>query len=463
MVNDEIPGCEADLGMEVFLTTTRGVGGRLKRFAEDFVVQEISNHPPQVDGGRYVVAKVTATNWEMNRLVRHISRSLGISRNLVHFAGTKDKRAVTTQLMTMEADAQAVRDLHIHQVLIEDVYTSNKRLNIGDLVGNRFQVKVRDTVLQGEELRTEASATKAQLDQIGGYPNFFGLQRFGSVRPITHLVGREIVRNDMEGAVMWYVGNPNEDENQEAQEARRRLQETRDFEEALRTFPSQLTFERTVIGYLVRNPGDYVGAIRVLPGNLQMMFVHAYQSYMFNRILSERLRRGMPLDRPLVGDVVLPADKNGLPDHDKYVPVTDQNLDLVQRHVRDRKAFVIRRAVRTGQRVLHRGDGGDRACGGGVRRAEAAGFQGAGDPGVQLARQPTRAAVTLQGPGAEGRRGRAGRVVHAGQGLLRHRPPARDHEVRDARLLIHYNRLMSRSRLSSSSSRSALGAALSGA
>ena len=340
MVNDEIPGCEADLGMEVFLTTTRGVGGRLKRHAEDFVVQEISNHPPRVDGGRYVVAKVTATNWEMNRLVRHISRSLGISRNLVHFAGTKDKRAVTTQLMTMEADAQAVRDLHIHQVLIEDVYTSNKRLNIGDLVGNRFQVKVRDTVLQGEELRTEALATKAQLDQVGGFPNFFGLQRFGSVRPITHLVGREIVRNDMEGAVMWYVGNPNEDENQEAQEARRRLQETRDFEEALRTFPSQLTFERTVIGYLVRNPGDYVGAIRVLPGNLQMMFVHAYQSYMFNRILSERLRRGMPLDRPLVGDVVLPADKNGLPDHDKYVPVTEQNLDLVQRHVRDRKAFV---------------------------------------------------------------------------------------------------------------------------
>ncbi len=340
MVKDEIPGSEADLGMEVFLTATRGVGGRLKRYAEDFVVEEISNHPPQVEGGKYVVAKVTATNWEMNRLVRQISRSLGISRNLVHFAGTKDKRAVTTQLMTMEADAQAVRDLHIHQVLIQDVYTSNKRLNIGDLVGNRFQVKVRDTVLQGEELRSEALATKAQLDQVGGFPNFFGLQRFGSVRPITHLVGREIVRNDMEGAVMWYVGNPNEDEDEEAQEARRHLQETRDFEEALRTFPSKLTFERTVIGYLVRNPGDYVGAIRVLPGNLQMMFVHAYQSYMFNRILSERLRRGMPLDRPLVGDVVLPADRNGLPDHDKYVPVTDQNLDLVQKHVRERKAFV---------------------------------------------------------------------------------------------------------------------------
>ena len=97
---------------------------------------------------------------------------------------------------------------------------------------------------------------------------------------------------------MWYVGNPNEDENEEAQEARRLLQETRDFEEALRTFPPKLTFERTVIGYLVRNPGDYVGAIRVLPGNLQMMFVHAYQSFMFNRILSERMRRGIAARPP---------------------------------------------------------------------------------------------------------------------------------------------------------------------
>jgi tRNA pseudouridine13 synthase len=70
------------------------------------------------------------------------------------------------------------------------------------------------------------------------------------------------------------------------------------------------------------------------------MFVHAYQSFMFNRILSERIKRGFPLDRPLVGDVVLPADRNGLPDHDKYVPVTELNIDLVDKHVREGRAFV---------------------------------------------------------------------------------------------------------------------------
>ncbi len=71
-----------------------------------------------------------------------------------------------------------------------------------------------------------------------------------------------------------------------------------------------------------------------------MMFVHAYQSYLFNRILSERIRRGLPLNQPLVGDVVLPVDKDGLPDHDKYIPVTKTNLDLVATQVRNGRACV---------------------------------------------------------------------------------------------------------------------------
>ncbi len=113
-----------------------------------------------------------------------------------------------------------------------------------------------------------------------------------------------------------------------------------DLEAAMREFPRTLTFERMLIGWLLRNPGDWSGAIRTLPPNLQMMFVHAYQSYLFNLILSERIRRGIPLDRPIVGDVVLPADRTGYADHDKPVPVTKFNLDLVEKSVRERKAYL---------------------------------------------------------------------------------------------------------------------------
>ena len=88
--------------------------------------------------------------------------------------------------------------------------------------------------------------------------------------------------------------------------------------------PRTLMFERIVVGHLAQKPGDYSGAIMAMPRNLQMMFVHAYQSYLFNRIVSERIRRGLPLNEPLVGDVVLPVDKDGLPDHDKYIPVRSE-------------------------------------------------------------------------------------------------------------------------------------------
>lgn len=349
---------ESDLGMEVFYTDTPGIGGRLKVQAEDFVVDEISQTLPRADNGKYVIATVTSTNWEMNRLVRQLSKALGISRNKIGFAGTKDKRAVTTQLLSFEAPLEEVTALRIHQVEIRDAFRSPKHLTIGDLVGNRFHLKVRECSLKGEELASAVNTTKTELDALRGFPNFFGPQRFGSIRPITHLVGRSIVKGDIEGAVLWYVAQPDEEEDDASREARERLQKERDYGAALGYFPQKLTFERMVIGWLDRNPGDYVGAIRVLPSNLQMMFVHAYQSYMFNRILSERIRRGLPFNEPLVGDVVLPADRYGLPDHDKYVPVTNNNIDMVRKQVADGRAFVS--AVLYGQdSVLAEGEMGE--------------------------------------------------------------------------------------------------------
>lgn len=336
----ETHGPEADLGMEIYCSPTSGTGGRLKHLAEDFIVEEIPRSPPPADDGKYVIATVTSTNWEMNRLVRMLSKNLGISRNRIGFAGTKDKRAITTQLISFEAPLEQVQAISMHQVEIRDAYRSNKHLTIGDLIGNRFTIKVKDCRLKGPELLEDVTATRSALDLLRGFPNFFGVQRFGAVRPITHLVGRSIVRGDLEGAVMWYVGHPNDNEDEASRDARNRLQQDRDFGAAMSYFPNKLTFERMVIGWLDRNPGDYAGAIRVLPGNLQMMFVHAYQSYMFNRMISERMRRSLPLDRPIVGDVILPADKNGLPDHDKHVPVTKNNLDLVDGPVRDGRAFI---------------------------------------------------------------------------------------------------------------------------
>jgi len=331
---------ESDLGLELFYTSDiPGIGGKLRKTPEDFTVDEISVLPPAFDDGKFVIAKVWHRNWELNRLVRRLSTNLRVGRAKIGFAGTKDGRSVATQLMSFNAPIEDVKALSIPDVQILDAYRARRAMEIGDLIGNRFRIKVADTDATAD-LQAICESVKKRLDELGGSPNFFGTQRFGSVRPITHLIGKDLIRGDLKGAVMRYVANPMEGEESEANDARKRLQETEDFQQALREFPGQLTFERTMIMRLVQTPGDYRGALRSLPANLLMMFVHAYQSNLFNRILSERIRRGISIKYPIEGDLILPLDKNKLPDHDNPILVTKDMLDKARKNASEGKAFV---------------------------------------------------------------------------------------------------------------------------
>ena len=331
---------ESDLGLEVFLTEgIEGLGGKLRKTLDDFVVDEISVLPPADQNGPYVIAKIWHRNWEQNRLVRRLGSNLQIGRAKIGFAGTKDGRSVATQLMSFNTPLEAVKSLEIPEVKILDAYRARRMISIGDLIGNMFQIRVTD-IDPKKDISGICDSVKAKLGEVGGSPNFFGIQRFGSIRSITHLIGKDLIRGDFEGAVMRYVANPLEDEDSEANRARRTLEETRDFERAFREFPMKLSFERTMIGYMKRNPDDYLGALRTLPYNLLMMFVHAYQSYLFNRILSERIRRGLSITLPEVGDLILPLTKANVPDHDNPILVTDDNLVKATKNAREGKAFV---------------------------------------------------------------------------------------------------------------------------
>ena len=330
---------EAELGLELYYSAgLPGIGGKLRETPEDFVVDEVSIRPPENPSGTVVIARVWHRNWEANRLVRRLSSNLRVGRSSIGFAGTKDGRSVATQLMSFRAPIDGVKGLEIPDVKILEAYNANRMISIGDLVGNRFAVRVADTDCDVDVAAACASVDE-RLQEIGGFPNYFGVQRFGSIRPITHLIGKDLAGEDFEGAVMRYVANPMGD-GSEGDEARRRLQESYDFEQAMRDLPTKFTFERTMVSHLVEKPGDYVGALRRLPRNLLMMFVHAYQSYMFNRVLSERLRRGLPIHEPIPGDIVLPLDKNGVPDQDRPIRITTENLDKARRNASERKAFV---------------------------------------------------------------------------------------------------------------------------
>ncbi|MGA1819535.1 MAG: tRNA pseudouridine(13) synthase TruD [Thermoplasmatota archaeon] len=331
---------ERQIGLECFFTDTPGTGGVLKRFPEDFIVEELSDLPLKVDNGPYTIARIKVTNWETNRLIRAMSKNLGVSRYKIKFAGTKDKRAITTQLFSFGHPMDKVLSLNLADFEIVDAYTSNREIELGNLLGNHFNIRVREVQLDETDARERIDGCIGQMVSEGGFPNYFGIQRFGAVRAITHLVGKHIVHGDLEKAVMTYVGNPLKGESEEVFMARERLQKERDFEEAVTYYPSKYIFERSMIHHLKRKPDDWAGALDILPDNLKMMFVHAYQSFIFNKILSKRISSGLALSEPMIGDLVLPMNKKGLPDHHEPVEVTSDNLDHLSELVRKRKGYI---------------------------------------------------------------------------------------------------------------------------
>ncbi|MHB8605680.1 MAG: tRNA pseudouridine(13) synthase TruD [Thermoplasmatota archaeon] len=324
---------ECSLGMTHYLTEDLpGTGGRLKSRAEDFVVEEVPLAFTRARGeGKYTIASLRVKNWETNRLVRELANRLGLSRQSIFFAGTKDKRAVTTQYVSLRTPLEAVRALDLRDVEILDAFRVDRAPKIGELAGNRFDIKIREFGIPVREAEERATAILDKLRSHGGFPNLFGVQRFGVVRPVTHVVGERILRGNWEDAVLAYVAEPRADESSEVRAARARLGAERDWRAALSYYPSFLSFERTMIHHLADHPDDAVGAIRALPPNLAQMFVYAYQSLLFNRVVSERIGSKLPLESPLEGDIAFAVDEEGLPDREHAIPVTARNLEKMRR------------------------------------------------------------------------------------------------------------------------------------
>jgi len=328
---------EKNIGIKTFFTPNKGIGGKLRFQPEDFIVQEVSNFPAKSESGKFLIASVTCKNWETNILIKELADSLHISRQRIGFAGTKDKRAKTTQLMSFyQANLENLSKIKIKDVTIENIYCSDKSVKLGNLTGNKFTIKIRN-INDDVDIET-VKKIACFIDEYSGFPNFFGIQRFGIIRPITHIVGKYLAKGDFEKAVMTYIANPMKDEDVETYNLRKNLEKTKDYANALKSYPNKLNFEKAILNKLVVNPIDFIGALQELPKNLLTMFVYAYQSYLFNRILSERIKKKIPLNKAVVGDIILPIRK-GIVD-ETAIKVTKSNIEKVNLQVSKGKAFV---------------------------------------------------------------------------------------------------------------------------
>jgi len=315
-----VPRLERELGIEAYATKSLGIGGRIRWFPEDFIVEEIlldgskaTTEPKTISSltsrGRYLVCILVKRNWDTLLATRAIAKQLDMSQERIQIAGIKDANALTAQHISISRTTpEQISSLKIKDIVLYPLRFSNEKIHSKMLLGNQFHIIIREITHSYAKIEQRIENVQNELENAGGVPNFFGHQRFGTKRAITHLVGKHIVRGMWEKAALTFLAKPSEFEHPESRQARQQLWETRDFAQALHNFPFQLRQERMMLSHLAKHPRDFVGAFRRLPTKLCQLFVQAYQGYLFNKFVSERIKRGISLNQTQKGDYTVKVD-----------------------------------------------------------------------------------------------------------------------------------------------------------
>jgi tRNA pseudouridine13 synthase len=319
------PAAERHIGLDFYATTSPGVAGRLKTAAEDFRVSEISSYPYPDSEGTYVVLRLLSRDWEQHELAEAVAHRLGLPRHGIQWAGTKDRRAISERLFSYRGPLPD-RELGLRDVTLVEAYRARDGLVLGHHYGNTFELTVGELPVDAGTAAAAFRRTESELREVGGVPNFFGPQRFGEVRPITQEVGRWVVRGDIARAVDVYLTERPADGTPGVGDlARAAYAEHRDARRALREFPREYRFERSLLEQLARgNPP--ARAFRALSRDLRLLFVHAFQALIFNRWLDARHAAGLSLGLPVEGDRIVRVGRDGTIRGPESVPVGSDNL-----------------------------------------------------------------------------------------------------------------------------------------
>jgi tRNA pseudouridine13 synthase len=334
---------EKSLGIELYSPSWQGLGGSIKNRYEDFIVEEITPGgkvlkvlkepdmlPPineQVPGEteesrrhvHFTVQKMGLTTFDVANILASL---LGIPRHLVTHAGLKDKRAITSQRMCVPGGQfEKLGFLELYDIWLREPEYARAQIHIGDLWGNRFEIVLRDIEFPCED----------RLDEINSLRdtpllNYYGVQRFGVVRPFTHLVGKALIKNDYEQAISYMLSTQSEYESEQVTALREEIAAGNLDESLLEELPSDFRYERTVIEYLMEHPGEYEKAFFRIPSRMQAFFVHAYQSFIFNQLISLRAKRGFSIETPEIGDFIVQQDMTHS-GRDHWLYVNERSLD----------------------------------------------------------------------------------------------------------------------------------------
>jgi len=305
-----IPKIDSDIGILHYTTKFAGVGGRIRQKFEDFAVSEVLSERALAslsgDDG-FAVYRLTKSGIDTNHALDRISQKFGARLKAL---GLKDSSAVTEQYVCSMARGRTVPKYSDEKISLEKIGFSKKPLSAKDMRGNRFRITI-----------TEPNSDVSQFAEHDRVLNFYGYQRFGSKRPVTHLVGRALLKRQFADAVNLFLSFASEYDSDDNTKLRHMMADPSRYSEALQSIPKQMDLERILMREMLEH-SDPQKAISKLPLSIRRLLVDAYQSYLFNLALSASYGYGEELFAPQQGDVCY--NKSGTVG--KYEMDPDQHL-----------------------------------------------------------------------------------------------------------------------------------------
>jgi len=209
---------------------------KIKQEPEDFIVKEKSTVKP-AESGNYSYFVLKKKYWTTIGALQKIAKFLKIPLKSIGFAGSKDKIAISEQMISIKGGYEKKLEKYKQKdIELDFAGKGDKPISLGDLEGNKFEIIVREA----EKIPKELSK----------FINYFGEQRFSKNNAE---VGKAIIKGDLKKA-------------------------------------AQLADEAIVKDYLKKNKNNYAGALKELPKKILMLYVHSYQSMIWNKTVKEFLK-----------------------------------------------------------------------------------------------------------------------------------------------------------------------------
>ncbi len=337
------------------------LAGVYKARWEDFVVEEIPGREP-AGHGDHVWLEVEKRGLATPRAAGDLARALGVKPSAVGYAGMKDARAITRQWMSVEHVApERALALEVPRLRVLRAVRHPRKLRRGWHAGNRFAIRLRSPSAADPAADPAAGPTAAPaagptaapaagptagaaaglgarhlpvgrpgaeavaaelLELLGrrGVPNYYGPQRFGS-RGDTWRVGRALARGAWEEAAALVAGRPLRPGDPGLDPAAgvfpdvddilraRELYDAGRWLEAAEAWPRGFGQCARLARAMERTGGDAARAVAVLGKRMLRLYASAYQSWLFNAVLAERVAC---LDTLLPGDLAWKHDTEAL-------------------------------------------------------------------------------------------------------------------------------------------------------